>query len=292
MAGVRKSAVRVLTARTLSKWLRDQSNLEEYDATSYASRAYLGIGRTDAWAVEATPPTPVDTIDEEDAFWTDLEGIQLISNTSGIQTAVKRVDWQVGATYRVFDESAEDAYDVVYDAATPANTDTFYIFNPETAEVFSIQSVETSGATSAGEMPDGTGKNLGETVVVDGVTGDYTYKLEYRLTQSEIANMLTPNWIPISNDEARFSLGAFYVQIGLDIPPTDATYLIPDNISYRQIAIMVAPKLTGGSYCTAASYLPASLSATKSGHFVYLQNAVAIPRSSTQSERIKIVLTV
>ena len=116
---------------------------------------YLGIGRIAAWPNEASPPIPVNTLDEKSNFFTDIVAAQLVTPAT-IAPIVRRIDWAVGVMY--------DAFDVNSDASF---TSDFYVRNTEN-NVYKVASKVPASVTA--NEPLGTGSGA----VIDTVTAEQT----------------------------------------------------------------------------------------------------------------------
>lgn len=109
MASLIKQANRIRAAKAF---------IDEIDAaTSYV---YLGLSGTSAWADDAIPDTPLDTIDEAETFWNELFGVVQIQSDE-TKLVVPRKNWTAGNQYNIFDTGSENAYSFPYYALASNN---------------------------------------------------------------------------------------------------------------------------------------------------------------------------
>ena len=164
-----------------------------------AGKVYVGLGRTASWADDNVPPLPIDTLDSDEDFWTNLIGVAKVDLTDTTM-CIPRVDWTSGFTYQLFDTASETAYE-----------ESYYAMN-QFGYVYECTGV---GGGSVSSEPTGTGP------VID--TGDgYQWTYLYQLTVNDITDIVTNDWIPCYTG-FEDKMGANVVMIRRLIPDAPTT---------------------------------------------------------------------
>lgn len=136
---------------------------------------YLGIGRSNAWATENSPPTPtVTSLDELEA----RQALQSIKKISNFSYAAPRYNWTSGTTY------------IAYDNDDPLlHTKKYFVFNPSNFNVY-ICLKAGSGASTV--EPTSTSTSV-PTAGADG----YIWKYLYNIDSPTANKFLTTEYIPV-----------------------------------------------------------------------------------------------
>ncbi len=275
MAAIVKTNQRVYAAHHLHA---DLSGAEAHTHSAYMA---LGRGSTE-WANESSPTVPVDSIDAEVDFWSNMGGLKKIS-TGDVALVVPRIDWTSGNSYTVFDDSSSAGYG-----------ESFYVMN--SARYVYKCTVAGGGASTVEPI----GHNNGSPIV----NGDgYTWEFLYDIISNDYENIATTNWMPVyANDQvtnnslyqvtygdvdAYKTLGAKYLLVKCEFASTD----IATVTAYRQVAVLIDPIDSGASPLTASTALKADMETTLSaGILMQLQNRTVIARGDSDSATIYSVI--
>jgi hypothetical protein len=138
---------------------------------------YLFIGRTEEWADEDNPPTPEDSVQQENDARFNMLSLKLITSPK-ISHVIPRYNWTSGQTYSEFDDQD--------DALT---TKRFYVY---TEDDLSVYKCIKAGAGASIVKPTGTDLTIGA-VLSDG----YQWKYMFTLTGSAIGTFTTSQFIPV-----------------------------------------------------------------------------------------------
>ena len=242
---------------------------------------YLATGHPAEWLDEANPDTPVDTVEDEEDFWTTVIGAKRIDATKTVPV-VPRVNWVSGQLYVTFDKTDANAY----------NT-SFYVLNSE-SRVYKCTvadvGVSTNEPLEASE--DGAG-------AIAANPDGYSWQYLYEIPQVNVDNLLNDTWMPVNygdtipvdakDDElAVYTLGSKYVLVQVVLEDTD-TDVGATGTSYRQTAVISNPLDNLAAKLTAITAGAAGMTAN-SGNMLHLENKFAITRSVGQSEISQTVL--
>ena len=74
---------------------RSFHNLDVAAGSSDSDFYHIGIGRSEEWAVDETPPTPTGDLETTSTFQTGLQGVKRVSDLSYV---VPRYNWSAGTT--------------------------------------------------------------------------------------------------------------------------------------------------------------------------------------------------
>lgn len=235
---------------------------------------YMGIGRTSPWSNESNPDVPLNTITERNAFFTDLIYIQK-SETSKVAPIVRRINWESGIQFDVFDPASESAW-----------TSNFYVLNVEN-RVYRVAS-RVGNSTTATE-PTGTNQAID---TGDGYTWDYLYDIE-----PSDASLLINEWMPVrdlnnptteqttlGDVRAIETLGCEHLLIQSEI----SNPAIPTGISYRQLGLLFEPIDTGDAPITGTAVPGASVA--NAGMLLSVENRESANRTPGQTETFNSIL--
>lgn len=185
-------------------------------------KVYMGLSGTTAWSDEQVPDTPVDTIDENEAYWDELFGIAKIKSEDTM-LCIPRIDWTSGDTYVVFDTSSASSYETAFYVL--ASNNLLYECTVAGGGVVSNEPTHTSGSQA----------------YADGYTWTYLYDLD-----TYVNTMLILDWIPVIDDYAmQLKLGAHNVMVRKHIPDEASTSGKIISVAYRKIGIILEPLTLG-----------------------------------------------
>ena len=165
-----------------------------------ASSSYVFIGRSNPWAVDTSPPTPVNGVSEEVDAWSDMTALKKVGS-SDVSHGLTRYDWTTGTKY---DEYAHDISATNTSTATAATSlfaSRFYVMTDEYHVYKCIRTGrDASGATvNSTVKPTGTSATaLVETSDTDAASGrGYIWKYMYTVTASDTIKFVTNDFIPV-----------------------------------------------------------------------------------------------
>ena len=165
------------------------------DITQSSSVAYSFIGRGHAWTDEASPPTPVDSPNDEYDAYRNMVALKKIS-TSDISHAIVRRDWTSGTTY--------DEYRHNYTSASTANSGAttlwsslFYVV---TDDYNVYKCLNNDNNTASTVKPDHT--SLATPTESDG----YQWKFMYSISASEVIKFVTNDFLPVKTLGAQLTV--------------------------------------------------------------------------------------
>ena len=156
------------------------------DITQGSSCAYSFIGRGHAWTDEASPPTPVDSPNDEFDAYRNMVAMKKIS-TSDVSHAIVRRDWATGTTY--------DEYRHNYTSSSTANSGAttlwsslFYVV---TDDYNVYKCLNNDNNTASTVKPDHT------TLTTPTESDGYQWKFMYSISASDVIKFVTNDFLPI-----------------------------------------------------------------------------------------------
>lgn len=283
--------------------------LEKYSPDPDGSdRLYLASGRPglldgqtppEAWPDPQNPDTPLDTLNDINAFWDSIIGMKKIA-TNRIIPVVPRINWTTGSFYVTLDSTANAA-------STTAYNSTFYTMNSQYRVYKCIKSHAIEASTSE---PLKAAEDLG-TGIITGADG-YDWLFLYKLSQVVVDNLLSDTWLPVNFDEnyitdtgspdyeanARLDaiqqLGSKYVLIQITLEGDD-TQIGAVGTIYRQTAIISNPLDADGTdkmtvELAGVGDLGVNGFTIYSGNMLHLENKGSITRAADQTEIVQTIL--
>ena len=165
------------------------------DITQGSSVAYSFIGRGHAWTDEASPPTPVDSPNDEFDAYRSMVAMKKIS-TSDVSHAIVRRDWATGTTY--------DEYRHNYTSASTANSGAttlwsslFYVV---TDDYNVYKCLNNDNNTASTVKPDHT------TLTTPTESDGYQWKFMYSISASDVIKFVTNDFLPIKTMGAQLAV--------------------------------------------------------------------------------------
>lgn len=274
------------------------------------SNIYMAIGRGyddgdnigdksrddyEKWADESNPPTPRDTIDQQNDFRNGIIGIKRVQ-INNIMIMIPRVDWKEGAKFNPINTANK--------AGTRAQD--YFCINSNNEVWMCITT--GSGNTQKGCEPllaNGTPTNGNyEITTSDG----YRWRFMFNVTASMVnSGMLLDQWMPVpfnkhgvypggmitqtqdsfGDNNANRTMGAYRVLVTVTLK--DEGDKIPYSVIYRQIGLIVDPLDKHGAFLTGDVYATEEFDET-SGELVYLENKSPIHREEGQNETLNLML--
>ena len=165
------------------------------DITQSSSVAYSFIGRGHAWTDEASPPTPVDSPNDEYDAYRNMVALKKIS-TSDISHAIVRRDWTTGTTY--------DEYRHNYTSSSTANSGAttlwsslFYVV---TDDYNVYKCLNNDNNTASTVKPDHT------TLTTPTESDGYQWKFMYSISASDVIKYVTNDFVPVKTMGAQLAV--------------------------------------------------------------------------------------
>ena len=165
------------------------------DITQGSSVAYSFIGRGHSWTDDATPPTPVDSPNDEFDAYRNMVAMKKISTTD-VSHAIVRRDWTSGTTY--------DEYRHNYSSASTANSGAttlwsslFYVV---TDDYNVYKCLNNDNNTASTVKPDHT------TLATPTESDGYQWKFMYSISASDVIKFVTNDFVPVKTLGAQLAV--------------------------------------------------------------------------------------
>ena len=170
------------------------------DVTEATSATYTFIGRGHAWTDDASPPTPVDSPNDEFDAYRNMVALKKVATTD-ISHAIVRRDWTTSTQY--------DEYRHNYASGNAASTgattlwDSLFYVVTDDYNVYKCLSNGTADHTAANVStvkPDHT------TLATPTESDQYQWKYMYSITASDVIKFVTNDFIPIKTMGAQLAV--------------------------------------------------------------------------------------
>tara|TARA_Y100001972_G_scaffold115807_1_gene152969 strand:- start:39 stop:1490 length:1452 start_codon:yes stop_codon:yes gene_type:complete len=163
-------------------------NAKEFkqSATETNNSMYMFIGRPASWPDDNTPPTPVDSLNDEYDAYANMTALKKV-NATDVSHAIIRRDWTSGTKYDEYRHNYTSSNTATSGAST-LWASTFYVVTSD-YNVYKVIS-NNNGADST-VMPTGTSTNILTTA--DG----YKWKFMYSISASDVIKFVTSDFIPV-----------------------------------------------------------------------------------------------
>ncbi len=220
---------------------------------------YTFIGRGHAWADDSSPPTPVDSPNDEFDAYRNMVALKQISASDATHAIVRR-DWTDGTQY---DEYRHN-YSSGNTAATGATTlwDSLFYVVTEDYNVYKCIANGTADQTAAErahnvstEKPDHT------TLATPTEADDYQWKYMYSISASDVIKFVTNDFIPVKTLGAKQAVDGSLADGGLNATGSndgsaqwDVENGAVDGALDRVRIRSVGSGLTNGTYTTKTVY--------------------------------------
>jgi hypothetical protein len=177
-----------------------------------ASSTYVFIGRSNPWAVDTSPPTPVNGTSEEVDAWSDMTALKKVGSAD-VSHGLTRYDWTSGVKY---DEYAHDISATSTSSATSATSlyaSRFYVMTDE----YHVYKCLRTGRDASGATVNSTVKPTGTSATALIETSDtgaasgrgYLWKYMYTVTASDTIKFVTNDFIPVKTIGAQTEIFPF-----------------------------------------------------------------------------------
>ena len=165
------------------------------DITQSSSVAYTFIGRGHAWPNDSTPPTPVDSPNDEFDAYRSMVAMKKIS-TSDVSHAIVRRDWTTGTTYDEYRHNYTSA-NAAASGATTLWSSLFYVI---TDDYNVYKCLHNDGNTASTVKPDHT--SLATPTESDG----YQWKFMFSISASDVIKYVTNDFLPVKTIGAKLAV--------------------------------------------------------------------------------------
>jgi hypothetical protein len=154
-------------------------------AASFASDGiYLYVGKSHAWANDATPPSSSDFILEKNKIWNNMSGAIRITRDQ-VALGIKRNNWTSGTVYENYTHD---------DATLDSGTGFYVLAGHEDRDVYKC--LDNNGSSKSTSKP--FHHNAAATTELDG----YVWKYMYTIPVSMFSRFATANVIPVLENAA------------------------------------------------------------------------------------------
>ena len=170
------------------------------DVTESSSATYTFIGRGHAWTDDSSPPTPVDSPNDEFDAYRNMVALKKIS-TSDISHAIVRRDWTSGTTYDEYrhnyssSNTASSGATTLWDSLFYVVTDDYNVY-----KCISNGTADHSAANASTVKPDHT------TLATPTESDQYQWKYMYSITASDVIKFVTNDFVPIKTLGAQLAV--------------------------------------------------------------------------------------
>ena len=152
--------------------------VEQFGEAS-ATNMYLFVGRVEGFPDDLNPPTPVNTIADNDyEVWREMIALKKISSGDA-KEAIQRNNWTSGTTYHEYQTGDSNLYANNFYAMTSDFNVYKCLFN-------------NNGGTST-VQPSGTSTSLIKS------SDGYIWKYMYTVSSADVAKFVTTSYIPVQN---------------------------------------------------------------------------------------------
>ena len=156
------------------------------DVTESHSVAYSFIGRGHAWTDDASPPTPVDSPNDEFDAYRNMVALKKIATTD-VSHAIVRRDWTSGTTYDEYRHNYTSS-NAANSSATTLYSATYYVV---TDDYNVYKCLNNDGNTASTVKPDHT------TLATPTESDGYEWKYMYSISASDVIKFVTNDFVPV-----------------------------------------------------------------------------------------------
>lgn len=263
------------------------------------TNVYIVIGKDTEWEDERTPVTPIPTIEFENDFRNNIvAGVRIVGRSCSL--VVPSVTIEQGKEFNPLPTDVENPWD----------TTGWYGYNPVAGYMYECLK---KGDGTVIQIPSEKKSKIDDS---DGHSDGYQWRFLYdvdvptlssglmlenwipvpygRLVDGEIQyGTITPNQLMYGDVYASLYLHAHHVLLNV-ILSDDENDLLPEDISFRQVGILVNPTtggLTNERIPVAGDIvLPGADFDRDSGALIYFENRVAVNRVVGQKENVQLIL--
>jgi len=165
------------------------------DITQSSSVAYSFIGRGHSWSDDSSPPTPVDSPNDEYDAYRNMVALKKIS-TSDVSHAIVRRDWASGTTYDEYRHNYTSS-NTSHNSKTTLWDSYFYVITDD-YNVYKCLNNDSNTASTV--KPDHT------TLATPTESDGYQWKFMYSISASDVIKFVTNDFIPVKTLGAKLAV--------------------------------------------------------------------------------------
>ena len=165
------------------------------DITQSSSVAYSFIGRGHSWSDDSSPPTPVDSPNDEYDAYRNMVALKKIS-TSDVSHAIVRRDWTSGTTYDEYRHNYTSS-NTSHNSKTTLWDSLFYVVTDD-YNVYKCLNNDSNTASTV--KPDHT------TLATPTESDGYQWKFMYSISASDVIKFVTNDFIPVKTLGAKLAV--------------------------------------------------------------------------------------
>lgn len=163
------------------------------------TKVYFGIGRPYPWTNEKSPDLPIDTVDDEYAYWEDMLSLKRCTAGDVTQCVIRR-DWVSGQYYDMYrqDYSANqgaNGVDIDTGIAVTRNSlydSSFFVVTDEYNVYKCLYNKNASNQTVPSTVKP-TGKSTSPVILGDG----YVWKYMYTIAPADVIKFISTDFMPV-----------------------------------------------------------------------------------------------
>ena len=161
------------------------------DVSEGTSKHFTFIGRGHAWTDDSTPPTPVDSPNDEFDAYRNMVALKKIASTD-VSHAIVRRDWASGITYDEYrhnyssSNTASSGATTLWDSLFYVVTDDYNVY-----KCISNGTADHTAANASTVKPDHT------TLATPTESDQYQWKYMYSISASDVIKFVTNDFIPV-----------------------------------------------------------------------------------------------
>ena len=170
------------------------------DITQTSSVAYTFIGRGHAWTDDASPPTPVDSPNDEFDAYRNMVALKKIS-TSDISHAIVRRDWTSGTTYDEYRHNYTSS-NAASSGATTLWSSLYYVITDD----YNVYKCLSNGTADHTAVNTSTVKPDHTTLATPTESDQYQWKYMFSISASDVIKFVTNDFIPVKTLGAKLAV--------------------------------------------------------------------------------------
>ena len=175
-----------------------------------ASSTYMFIGRSYPWTDDTSPPTPANSVGEEQDAYSDMVALKKVSSAD-VTHAISRKNWTSGTTYDEYDHTISASSVSSASSATNVYDSNFYVITDD----YHVYKCLRTGRADNGSVVASTVKPTGTSATALVETSDtgagtgrgYLWKYMYTVSAADTIKFVTTDFIPVKTIGAQTELG-------------------------------------------------------------------------------------
>jgi hypothetical protein len=162
------------------------------EADNINTRYYIFLARSSAWASDASPPTPTDTIQTTDYnIWRNMLAAKRVTS-SDVSHVIPRLNWTSGTVYTPYSHTNSALF-----------SSSFYVVN-DSYNVYKC--IDNNGGVTSTVKPISTSTSIFKT------SDGYRWKFMYSINAAEVLKFTTTSYIPVKTLTANDGSSQWIVQ--------------------------------------------------------------------------------